>query len=80
MVYVMHPTLYMVYIMHYKVQTIQCIIMSRRLPGSLYYTYMVDIIIHFIHHTQASAQLAAELGFTRILTSGGAASALQVPS
>ena len=39
---------------------------------------IISILIILTTTTQASARLAAELGFTRILTSGGAATALQV--
>ena len=45
-----------------------------------YHTYGRCYALFINHYTQASAQLAAELGFTRILTSGGAATALQVLS
>ena len=39
---------------------------------------LISILIILTITTQASARLAAELGVTRILTSGGAATALQV--
>ena len=39
---------------------------------------IISILIILTITTQASARLAAELGFTRILTSGGAVTALQV--